>query len=148
MNTTIVPGATVRGPFTVFNDITKSQEVLVDKHLIVLAVSQGKAMCMYTGTFDSGKKHQNLPGFVEVSQSQNELAGWRNTSKFYADACMLCVVPMDRLETVGRVSNGFLKTLENRVLSLKGRVVTTAFSATAAQRVTGTHRQIRNGEYA
>jgi hypothetical protein len=90
--------------------------------------------------------HQNLPGFVEISQSQNELAGWRLTKKFYADTCKLCVVPVALLQAEGRVSNGFLKTLENRVLSLKGRVVTTAYSATAEQRITGARRSIRNGE--
>lgn len=146
MSNQIVPGATVRGPFTVFNVSAKAEEVLVDKHLIVIAVSQGKAMCMYTGTFDSSRGHQKLPGFVEITQSQNELAGWRLVNRFYADACQLCVVPVDLLEPVGRVSNGFLKTLESRVLSLKSRVMTTAYSAKANKRVTGTARRIKNGE--
>lgn len=138
----IVPGATVRGPFTVFNAAKNQTENLIDKHLIVLAVQGGKAVCAYTGT-DADNAFARLPGYIAVPSHVNVQAGWKAAGKFYCDAGQLCLIPVDRLEAVGAVSQGFLRTVTTKVASLKN-IRTTTYSAQAEERRTGHVRQMKN----
>lgn len=141
----IVSGSTVRGPFTVFNIARGLTENLVDKHLVVLAVENGKAICAYTGT-DADKAFSSKQGYVSVPSHGNALAGWKVGGNFYLDASMLCIVPLDCLEAEGSVSASFLRTILSKVSSLR-HVETTTYAPQAEARVTGYARQLKAYAY-
>lgn len=138
----IVSGATVRGPFTVFNTAKNKLESLIDKHMIVLAVQNGMAVCAYTGT-DADVAFRKLAGYIEVPSHLLVAAGWKASCKFYCDAGQLCLVPVDKLEVVGTLSQGFLRTVVSKVQTLKN-ITKTTYTASAEERRTGHVRQLKN----
>jgi hypothetical protein len=142
MSHNIVPGATVRGPFTVKNVVKNRMENLVDKHMVVLAVSRGQAVCAYTGT-NADAAFKAKTGYVEVPQHANVAAGWKASGNFFCDASSICLVPVEKLEVLGKVSSKFLATVIGRVQSLGTRVERTTYAAQADERVTGYARQLK-----
>jgi hypothetical protein len=142
-HSSIVSGATVRGPFTVINAAKKTQENLVDKHMIVLAVQNGQALCVYTGS-DADPAFKRLAGYVEVPSHVNASAGWKISRQFYVDAAQMCIVPVELLEVVGSVSQGFLRTVTSKASSLKN-ISRTVYTASAEERRTGHAREMKNG---
>lgn len=139
----IVPGATVRGPFTAATGVKNTLETLVDKHCVVLAVQGGKAMCVYTGS-DADVAFKQMASYLEVPSHANAAAGWKVSRKFYVDAAKICIIPVDMLEVEGSVSQGFLRTVVAKVQSLRN-VTPTHYNAAALERRTGHVREVANG---
>lgn len=141
MTNPLVPGATVRGPFTA--DRNNSIVTLVDKHMIVCQIEDGLACCMYTGTDDG--TFRGLPGYVEVPQNINSFSGWKLSGKFYCNAASFCIVPVELLEVEGRVTNQFFSALMARAASssVAARRKVNKYDAKALQHVTGYERRLK-----
>ena len=138
----IQPGMTARAPFVVDDGGRKT--ALVDKHVVILAVENGQAYCVYTGT-DDGEHLRRLPGYISIPSQANAEAGWKLSGRFYADASKVCRIPSGLLEVEGRVGTKLFAQLSDKVAKVCRGM--TEYDASIEERRTGHVRQMKSGAF-